>query len=220
MPSTASKHPGEIYADLMQVIRIRLDLIKSIKQSAGDDFSRAETAAFHGRKVIEGIAFACLVATDNSLKAIPRDAKGQWNAESIFRSLRKKGFDTLPSPSFVRAPTAEERAANPPGLSKVYEGIPERRLSHDQLIDIYQSVHPWSHEINPYTQPDRQQFYVRHETKLWDDLEKLDRFLERHVISIAREGFFCVLRDSRDGMTKVSSISRPPGWTPPAAPSP
>jgi hypothetical protein len=63
-----TKVPGEIYADLMQVIRRRLDTIRILQTMQGDEFSRTESAAFQGRKVIEGIAFACLVATENGIK--------------------------------------------------------------------------------------------------------------------------------------------------------
>ena len=69
------KIPLEIYVELMTTIRHRLDVIETIRQSQIDDFSRAETAAFHGRKIIEGISFACLVALENGIKHVPRDAK-------------------------------------------------------------------------------------------------------------------------------------------------
>ena len=61
------KIPLEIYVELMTTIRHRLDVIETIRQSQIDDFSRAETAAFHGRKVIEGISFACLVTVENGI---------------------------------------------------------------------------------------------------------------------------------------------------------
>jgi hypothetical protein len=41
---------------------------------------------------------------------------------------------------------------------------------------------------------------------------KVDRFIDKHFISIGGEGFFCVLRDMVDGQTKVQAVSRPPGW--------
>ena len=61
------KAPGEIYAGLMQVIRRRLDKIQILPTMQGDEFSRTESAAFQGRKVIEGIAFACLAATKKGI---------------------------------------------------------------------------------------------------------------------------------------------------------
>lgn len=76
----------------METIRNRLDVIAQLKQSTADDFARAEAAAFQGRKVVEGIAFACLVAIENGLPVVPKDAKGKWNAEDIFKNLKKEGI--------------------------------------------------------------------------------------------------------------------------------
>ncbi len=41
-------------------------------------------------KIIEAIAFGCLIGLENGLKVIPRDAQGQYNAETIFKTLSKK----------------------------------------------------------------------------------------------------------------------------------
>jgi hypothetical protein len=197
--------PQEVYRQLMMVLRRRLDLIGAIRSTNAVEFSKAETAAFHGRKSIEGIAFGCLVAIEHGLKHIPRDARGQWNAEKIFESLKSKNIPTLPSPSVIRMPTASEAQMNGPGA--VVEGQPERRLTHEQLIAIYQRFHGWLHEVNPYVGQDQNVFYSKHGQALWDDLAKLDRFIEKHFISISGEGFFCVLRDDYDGQTKVLSLS-------------
>lgn len=211
MNQQTKKVPGSMYADLMQVIRRRLDTIRLIQGMAGDDFSRAESAAFQGRKTIEGIAFACLVATENGIKHVPRDAIGQWNAEKILRGLKKKGIETLPNPSIMRYPTDQERADNP-GVGTTIEGQPALCLSHDQLIEIYQNTHRWLHEINPYTESDRTDFYTKNGASFWQEMENVDRFIDKHFISIGGEGFFCVLRDKVDGQTKVQAVSRPPGW--------
>src|SRR6202023_1035984 len=42
--------------------------------------------------------------------------------------------------------------SNRPGvpLAATVEGIPERRITHDDLISIYRATHKWLHEINPY----------------------------------------------------------------------
>ena len=61
----------------MTTIWHRLDVIEKLAKLDGSHFTRAETAAFHGRKVTEGIAFACLVAVENGIGHVPRDAKGQ-----------------------------------------------------------------------------------------------------------------------------------------------
>lgn len=198
--------PQDLYLDLMMTIRSRLDIVRSLRSSGLDEFTKAETAAFHGRKIVEGIAFACLIATENGIGHVPRDAKGQWNAESIINSLRSKKFTVFPSPSIIRSPTDEERTQY--NVTAVVEGIPERRLTEDQLIDIYQRLHKWLHEINPYKQLDHAGYVNAHSATLWDDVCRLEAFIERHAITIAGEGFFCVLRDTHDGLTKVGSITK------------
>ena len=190
----------------MTTVRNRLDVIKIIKDSRGNDFSRAETAAFHGRKIIEGIAFACLVAIENGIKHVPRDAKGQWNAETILKNLKSKRIDTLPSPSVIRsASTAERESEN---VNVVIEGVSERRISPDDLIAMYQRMHRWLHEVNPYTEPAHESFNIKYGQILWDDLRRIDLFIDKHFISISGDGFFCVLRDDVDGLTKVVPLSR------------
>lgn len=198
--------PEQLYVDLMSVIRDRLDTIDSLAAGSGGDFSRAEASAFHGRKVVEGIAFGCLVATENGMKQIPRDAKGQWNAESILKSLSSKNIKTFPSPSIIRNPTDEERKRD--NVNVVIEGIQERRITNLDFIAMYQRMHRWLHELNPYVAHDRATFYAKNGQQLWDDLSMINRFIERHFISIAGQGFFCILRDSADNQTKVLPLSK------------
>ena len=195
-----------LYHELMSVIRDRLDVIEKIESSFGGDFARAEAAAFHGRKVVEGIAFGCLVATENGIKRIPGDAKGQWNAEVILTNLKKKNINTFPSPSIIRSPTGEEQLKD--DVYAVVEGMPDRRICSGEFIAIYQRMHSWLHELNPYVAHDRAAFYAKNAQRLWNDLAMINRFIERHFISISGIGFFCVLRDSIDGKTKVVPLSK------------
>jgi hypothetical protein len=190
----------------MQTVRGRLDVIAQLKASTADNFSRVEAAAFHGRKVLEATAFACLVAIDNGLSTVPKGAKGKWNAEDILKSLKKKGLEVLPSPSTIRESTAAEKKDL--GVKAVIEGVPERRLTHDEIISIYQRIHRWAHELNPYTQVEHEAYYAKHAAALWDDLNRLERFLERHFISIRGKGFYCTLRDTQDGRTKVMPLAK------------
>jgi hypothetical protein len=201
-----SNSPRDLYQALMEVIRRRFDLIDAVRSSPTDDLVKAETAAFHGRKIVEGIAFGCLVAIEHGLKQLPRDAKGQWNAENIFERLRKKGLTVLPSPSFIRPATTEEAKAQ--DVKAVVEGQPDRRLSHDDLIGLYRQLHRWLHEWNPYVTSTKTARSTSSAKALWSELDKLRLFIERHFISIHGEGFFTVLWDSQDNMTKVAALSK------------
>ncbi|MEW8397598.1 MAG: hypothetical protein AB2707_15705, partial [Candidatus Thiodiazotropha sp.] len=198
--------PHDNYLSLMQTVRGRLDVIKLLKSSKIGCFARAESAAFHGRKVVEATAFACLIAIDNSLSTVPKDAKGKWNPKEIFKRLKKKGFEVLPSPSTFREATEEEQKEL--GVKAVIEGVPVRRLTHEDLISIYKRLHGWAHELNPYNNINHDVYYSKHSTELWLDLENLESFLEHHFISIQGQGFFCTLRDSQDGRTKVVPLSK------------
>lgn len=181
-------------------------LLRSWKQSKADNFAKAETAAYQGRKVVEGIAFACFVAIENGLSAIPKDAKGKWNAGDIFMSRKKKGLKVLPSPSVFREATTVEKKEQ--GTTKVIEGVPERRLTHDELVDIYQRLHAWAHELNPYVHDEHERFHAKHSEMLWQDLGRLEQFLERHFIGIRGKGFYCKLRDFQGGLTKVVPLEK------------
>jgi hypothetical protein len=64
----------QLYQELMQVVRNRFDFIETLANIEIDNYGKSEIAAFHGRKIIEAIAFGCLVAIKNGLKNIPRDA--------------------------------------------------------------------------------------------------------------------------------------------------
>ena len=191
----------------MWAIRTRFETIQTLKSSTLNNFSRAESAAFHGRKIVEGIAFACLVAYENHFQNIPKEAKGKWNPAVIFKELKKKKVDVIPSPSVLRLPIAGESLPNTK-INKIIEGIPENRITHEQLIEMYNRMHVWLHELNPYTHSEKSTFYDQKYQTLWDDLDGLYKFIEKHFISINGKAFYCVLFDSVDNGTKVFPLDK------------
>ena len=201
-----AKLPQQLYLELMQVVRNRLDIIENLSNSGVDDYGKAEMAAFHGRKIIEAIAFGCLIGLENGLKIIPRDAQGQYNAETIFKTLTKKKLEIFPSPSIIREATQEEMQEH--NIKVVVEGVPERRIVREELIKKYQRMHNWLHELNPYTKEGQEVFHQKNAAQLWKDLGEISLFLISHVMSIKGEAFFCKLKDKIDGLTKVSSLSK------------
>ncbi len=200
------KTPHKNYHELMKVIRSRIDSVETLSKSNLDAYSKSEIAAFHGRKIIEAIAFGCLIGIKNGLKSIPKDAEGQYNAEKIFKQLKKKGIEISPSPSIMRAATEEERSEH--NVTAIIDGIPERRITNEELIKKYQRMHNWLHELNPYTKDEQEVFYSKNQKQLWQDLNELALFLNSHVMSINGEAFYCILKDKLDGDTKVISISK------------
>jgi hypothetical protein len=102
------KLPQQLYLELMQIVRKQFDFLESLNDIPSNNFEKSEIAAFHGRKIVEAIAFGCLISTENGLKYIPKEAKGQYNAETILKALIKKGIDVFPSPCIIRNATPEE----------------------------------------------------------------------------------------------------------------
>lgn len=200
------KTSQQLYLELMLVVRNRIDFIDSLKNIQADDYGKSEIAAFHGRKIIEAIAFGCLISTKNGLNFIPKEAKGQYNAENILKTFIRKNIETFPSPSLLREATEEEKLNH--NVTSVIEGIPDRRITRDDLIKKYQRMHSWLHELNPFTKSGHEDFYRNHHTLLWKDLEEIKLFIMTHFISINGEGMFCVLKDGVDGLTKVGSLSK------------
>jgi hypothetical protein len=197
--------PLENYQALMQTIRNRFDLVDLLKVNDLSSFSINETAAFHGRKIIEAIAFSSLVAVDHGLNEVPRDAKGLWNAEKIFENLGRKNILSLPSPTAIRYPNVSEMHLN---TQLVLDGIPERRIDLVELKSMYKRMHKWMHEMNPYTYGGYEAFIRDNSRVLWRDLSRLYLFLETHFVAIRGSGFICVLRDSQDGLTKVKAMAK------------
>ncbi len=182
------KTPSENYLELMKVVRSRLDSIQSLSSLKLDAYNKSEIAAFHGRKIIEAIAFGCLIGIKNGLKHIPKDAEGQYNAEKILKKLGRKGIDIFPSPSEMREATEKERKDHKVKIT--IDGIPDRRITKEELIKKYQRMHNWLHELNPYTKDGQDLFHNKNQEQLSKDLNELGLFLASHVMSINGEAFF------------------------------
>jgi len=200
------KSPHEKYLDLMKVVRNRLDIIQSLANIVIDDYSKSEIAAFHGRKIIEAIAFGCLIGTKHGLDYIPKDAIGQYNAETIIKTLKRKEIDIFQNPSKIRNATEQEQKES--NAKIIIEGKADRVITKEEMIKKYQRMHNWLHELNPYTKDGQETFHKNNKEQLWKDLNELELFLKSHFISLKGEGFFCTLRDKEDGLTKIISLSK------------
>jgi hypothetical protein len=54
-------------------------------------------------------------------------------------------------------------------------------------------------KAQPYTEPDYVAFCAKNAAPLWQNMTRVDQFIDKHFISIAGQAFFCVLRDNLDG---------------------
>ena len=192
--------PDMQYRALLVNIRARYEIINDLQVSIESDFASLETAAFHMRKSIEGIAFGCLVALENGLKTIPRDAQGQWNADRIFIRLLKQ-------PDLV-FPEAFKREDPPEGVDPRirHHIVPNEQanLNVDQVRKIYRRSHKWTHEWNPYIESLSGDF-DKHRAELVDDVPKIWNWLLTHMIGIGGRVFLGLLKDGDDQAVRVAS---------------
>ena len=183
-------------------IRERLDAINVLK-SQPVSWTIGEIIGTHLRKIIEGIAFGCVIANEHSVRNIPRSVAGQWNAETILTFLKKSGDFPYPDPNRIRLPTDHERAEQ--GVTIVIEGVIENRITVDELCAIYRRTHAWTHEDNPYvTRPASE----KNLSILFRDVDRVEAMLRFHRIGIQGRSFLVVLRDDHDGHVKVQAIER------------
>jgi hypothetical protein len=190
------------YGEVMSRIRERFDTIEGLRASPSS-WSAGETIGTHLRKVIEGIAFGCVIAMEHSTKDIPRQVAGHWNAENIFVTLKKLAEFPYPDPNQIRAATFEEKTAY--DVATVFEGVEANRIPVDDLRDIYRRTHPWTHEDNPYVvrPTDEKNF-----SNLLDDASRVERMLRLHRIGIHGKSFICTIRDEQDSQVKVHMIDK------------
>ena len=194
--------PGARYADVMMRIRERFDAIQIVREGPAS-WTLGETIGTHLRKIIEGIAFGCVIATEYAVKNVPRKVVGQWDAETIFTALKKSGDFPYPDPNRIRRPTAEEISAQDVNL--VVEGVVENRITVDDMRSIYRRTHAWTHEDNPYVNRPSSE---RNLSTLLQDVDRVERMLRLHRIGIQGKSFLLILRDEKDGLLKVQAIEK------------
>ncbi|UZK70131.1 hypothetical protein OKW76_03500 [Sphingomonas sp. S1-29] len=188
------------YRLLMRNVRARFEIVDKLKLSPTSDYAELETAAFHLRKSIEGVAFGCLVAMENGLKSVPRDAVGQWNADKIFSKVAKRAP--------VIFPFAISRENPPSEAVDVQHHMVKNEsdnLSVDQVRVIYRRTHRWLHEMNPYI-PITVDKFDKHRMDLLRDIVSVWSWLLHHFILAGGEVFLTVLK-TEDGDIEVSSAS-------------
>ena len=190
------------YQALLEKIRLRFETIKSLEPTEESDIVNLEAVAFQLRKIIEGLAFCCLVALENGLKSVPRDASGQWNADRIFAKVSKREGFMFPWP--VRREDPPEGAD--PEVKHHMVTVDDALLKAADLRKIYQDSHVWVHEWNPYVDHYRDKFESRR-TKLLTDVQRLHAFLRVHMVGIAGEVFIGIVDDPQDGAVRVIAAS-------------
>jgi hypothetical protein len=190
--------PHQLYQALMTNIRARFEVIEGLKPNAGSSFAELETVAFYLRKSVEGVAFGCLAALDQGLKEVPRDARGQWNADNIFAGLKKRDHLVFPE-SFIRSDPLE---GSDPIVKHHIIKNDEKNLSIDEVRDVYRRSHKWLHEWNPYIARLGSEF-DKSRSELLSDLPKVWNWISQHMIGIGGHVFLGILKDPADGQVHV-----------------
>lgn len=184
----------------MTNVRARYEVIESLRLDENAGFAEFETAAFHLRKSIEGVAFGCLVAIDQAFKEVPRDARGQWNADNIFIRLKKRELLVFPE-SFKRE---NPPAGSAPLVKHHLVSRPDVNLDVDEVREIYRRSHKWLHEWNPYIERLGKDL-VKSKSELLADLPKFWNWIVQHRIEIDGHIFLGILKDPRDNQVRVIS---------------
>lgn len=192
----------EKYLKLASIYRRRVEFAETVLASSAPNALKAETACMQGRKIIETIAFMCLVAMQNSFGEIgvPSDVKTHWNASVIFMKLKKKNLNVLPSPSKMKPSDNLD-------YKSIFEGIPEYRLTYDELKGLYEDFHKGLHEPNPFSNFDDDKMYENLVQIASNAVEKLRKFAWVHFISIKGDGFMVDLKNTHD-LTVVVPVSK------------
>ena len=172
----------------MRNIRARFEIIEGLKLSHTSDYPELETAAFHLRKSIEGVAFGCLVAMENGLKSVPRDAVGQWNADRIFARVAK--CDPIIFPFAINR---EDPSPESTGIQHHLVKNEASNLSIDDLRSVYRRTHRWLHEMNPYI-PITANTFAKLRRDLLADIVSVWNWLLHHLIAASGEVFLTVLK--------------------------
>ena len=184
----------------MRNIRARFDIIDGLKLSKISEYAELETAAFHLRKSIEGVAFGCLVTMENGLNSVPRDAQGEWSADRIFSKMARQKPAIFPL-----AVNSEDPPQNSIGVQHHLTENKQHNLRVGQVRSIYRRTHPWLHEMNPYI-PVTATKFENLRNALLDDIVSVWLWLLHHVTISNKEIFMTVMKNSQ-GELEVMSAS-------------
>ena len=203
MKTKARTQPKDLYLALMTNVRARYEVIESLSLDQNAGFAEFETAAFHLRKSIEGVAFGCLVAIDQAFREVPRDARGHWNADNIFIRLKKNDPLVFPE-SFERE---SPPAGSAPLVKHHLVSRPAVNLGVDEVREIYRRSHKWLHEWNPYVERLGKNL-EKSKSELLTDLPKFWNWIVQHRIGIGGHVFLGILKDPQDNQVRVISAER------------
>lgn len=129
------------YTQLVQLTKERLVYSRALIERRENTIT-LEFVALCLRKIIEGVAHACLISCELRTGNVPRQVKGHWSAEYIIDYLNQRNLLQMPRCARFRAGLE----GDPHGLD-IYAGANDLI---PWLLHMYSELHKLMHEFNPY----------------------------------------------------------------------
>ena len=139
--------PLRNYENLMLVIKQRLLFIEEFNNK-NVDFLKVELIAIQLRKIIEGVAYACVCACELGEERLSKEILEAYDARNVFLELTKKNLGFVPRPCSFKYE----------GMKRVEEWKISKKdvprsdvfLSASGYLGAYKKLHQYAHEFHPH----------------------------------------------------------------------
>ncbi|MCD8179360.1 MAG: hypothetical protein LUE98_18955 [Tannerellaceae bacterium] len=166
------------YVNFMQEIRVRTDVIKSIKDkniSTGINRIDIEVIYFQMRKILELIALGSLVLNADKFEKGAEKFSKWYHAERILRSIKELNPQYYPQP--IEEIWVEYEGQRVRKAQMIEEGY----LTEKDFIKCYDKCNKIVHAENPFGSKIDLIYYEKN-ISVW--LSKIIRLLNRHIIKL------------------------------------
>jgi hypothetical protein len=186
------------YANVMTLVKARLIEVRRLLSNDLDVFS-LEIIGNHFRKIVEAVAYSALIACEMEFDQVPRQIRNQWNASGILTFLSEKNLLNLPKRAVI-----QDAPSGSGSHYTVYDGTDELL---PWLLNVYEQVHFFAHEPNPYSQwryyAGLSNSFLSEQRDIAIGLQKhLQEWLWQHVIQV-REKWYVVRLGLEDSSSAV-----------------
>ena len=177
MTGRAEKDPNVLYADCMEEIKRRTEVIQGFLRHefhAKYVMTTAESIGLQLRKTLELIALASLVANRTEYEKYRANFHRDWNGKRILETLSKANPNFYPQPS--------KQVVNPEtGKVESLKAVTTGYLSESDYVELYDICGAILHAYNPFSpMPNVQQFLDS--VPAW--LRKIMNLLNHHTVQL------------------------------------
>ena len=138
--------PLRNYENLMLLAKRRLMFIEEFNNKKVD-FLKIELIAVQLRKLIEGVAYGCVSASELGGANLSEETLDAYDARTVFEALRKGDLNFIPRPcsfTFNGGETMEEW-----NISKKDVARSDQLNSAKDYLNAYKKLHQYAHEFHP-----------------------------------------------------------------------